>query len=52
MLVLMGLVSLVLLLSQLVEVCRCKLHNDMHSEVCGHHQVVAPLSAEDDNAYK
>jgi hypothetical protein len=49
-LVLMDLVSLVLLLSQFVEVCRCKLHNHTYNVDCGQHQVAAPVAAEDDNA--
>jgi len=49
-LVLMDLVSLVLLLSQFAEVCRCKPHNHMYNADCGQPQVAAPVAAEGDDA--
>jgi hypothetical protein len=49
-LVLMDLVPLVLLLSQFVEVRRCKRHNRTYNVDCGQRQVAAPVAAEDDDA--
>jgi hypothetical protein len=49
-LVLMDLVSLVLLVLQFVEVCRCKLHNRTYNVDCGQWQIAAPVDAEDDDA--
>jgi len=49
-LVLMDFVSLVLLLSQFVEECKCKLHNHTYNVDCGQRQVAAPAAAVDDDA--